>query len=331
MRPERTQRDAPAGAARTPVGGGTGRCSAPYRGTTILCGIDDASESRTAVVAAVRLAEALNARLVLAHVMPSPDAPPSGMASQRGLLRARAIEAGRRLLGEAAGELLDDTRTEALEGAQTRVDFGDPARRLATVADEIEAGMIVVGTRGRGLPKVALAGSVSQTLAAEESRPILIVPADTEIANRARRPSERGGSPIVCGVDGSDGATGAARVAAGLASSLGRGLILAHSEVAEAPTAGEAVEFGDVLDPEARPRVLMLKRASEVTGDAETELRLLSGDPAVALEELGARESAELIAVGTRGHSVIRALALGSISRALAESSSRPVLVVNDP
>jgi nucleotide-binding universal stress UspA family protein len=319
MSPEPTRRDEPA-------------APAPYRDTPILCGIDDAAESRTAVLAAVRLADALNASLVLDHVMPSPDSLPSGMANQRDLLHDRKVEAGRRLLGEVGSELLDDTRSGALQDAEARVDFGDPARRLAAVADEIGAGLIVVGARGRSLSKVALAGSVSQTLAAEQSRPVLVVPSDAEIANGARRPSERSGSTIVCGVDGSDHANRAARVAARLASSLNVRLILANAGGAGAPTSGEgAIEFDDVLAPEARPRLRLLEQARKVTGDAETELRLLDGDPAAALEELGARESAELIAVGTRGYGVLRALALGSVSRTLAESSSRPVLVVNEP
>jgi nucleotide-binding universal stress UspA family protein len=319
MRPESIRHDALAG----PVS---------HTHPPVLCGVDDGAESRTAGLVAVRLAEALSARLVLAHVMPSPDAPPSGMASQRDLLRNRAVEAGRRLLREVAGGLLGDTGSETLEGADTRVDFGDPARRLAEAAEEIEARVIVVGARGRGLVKVAVAGSVSQTLAAEQSRPVLVVPPETEIAAGLLPPAGGSRSSVVCGVDGSDGADRAARVAAGLASSLGRRLILAHAEEAEAPTSREeAAEFDDLLDSDARPRLRLLEQARKATGGAETELRLISGDPAAALEELAVRESTELIAVGTRGHGAVRALALGSVSRTLAESSSRPVLIVNEP
>jgi nucleotide-binding universal stress UspA family protein len=50
------------------------------------------------------------------------------------------------------------------------------ARTIAAVADEIEAGLIVCGQRGRGSLSSALLGSVSHALAAHTRRPVLIAP-----------------------------------------------------------------------------------------------------------------------------------------------------------
>ncbi len=49
-------------------------------------------------------------------------------------------------------------------------------RTIEEVADEIDAGLIVCGQRGRGLAKSALLGSVSHALAAHTKRPVLIAP-----------------------------------------------------------------------------------------------------------------------------------------------------------
>lgn len=58
---------------------------------------------------------------------------------------------------------------------------GSPARELAGLAAELEAAMIVVGTRDRGImPSVRefLSGSVAAQLSHRQHRPIVIVPVD---------------------------------------------------------------------------------------------------------------------------------------------------------
>ena len=50
------------------------------------------------------------------------------------------------------------------------------AKTIEDVADEIDAGLIVCGQRGRGPVTSALLGSVSHALAAHTQRPVLIAP-----------------------------------------------------------------------------------------------------------------------------------------------------------
>jgi nucleotide-binding universal stress UspA family protein len=49
-------------------------------------------------------------------------------------------------------------------------------RSIVDVADEIDAGLIVCGTRGRGGVKSLLLGSVSHTVLQQSHRPVLIAP-----------------------------------------------------------------------------------------------------------------------------------------------------------
>jgi nucleotide-binding universal stress UspA family protein len=50
------------------------------------------------------------------------------------------------------------------------------ARTIDQVAEEIDAGLVVCGQRGRGAIRSALLGSVSHALAAHAKRPVLIAP-----------------------------------------------------------------------------------------------------------------------------------------------------------
>lgn len=62
--------------------------------------------------------------------------------------------------------------------ASARVAQGNEsvATAIAQVADEIDAGLIVCGQRGRGAIGSALLGSVSHALASHTKRPLLIAP-----------------------------------------------------------------------------------------------------------------------------------------------------------
>jgi nucleotide-binding universal stress UspA family protein len=50
------------------------------------------------------------------------------------------------------------------------------AKTIDEIAEEIDAGLVVCGQRGRGAIRSALLGSVSHALAAHAKRPVLIAP-----------------------------------------------------------------------------------------------------------------------------------------------------------
>ena len=120
------------------------------------------------------------------------------------------------------------------------------------------------------------------------------------------------------------------RVAGRLATALGLRLVLVHVERDGAEIGVGEIAFESVLDAGTRARLRIVQRAAKEVPDAEVNACLASGSPIRALEEVAARESAEIIAVGNRGQSAFKALALGSVSRVLAASGHRPVLVVNE-
>jgi nucleotide-binding universal stress UspA family protein len=144
---------------------------------SIVCGVDGSADSQAALRVAVRLADRLQLRLVVTHVA-EPAYVPTATAAQLGGLPGRyalmeAVEAHE----EAAERLLEEVVAAAgLVDAEPRVGVGVPAERLADIADEEEAELVVVGSRGRGAFKAAFLGSVSTSLVGVARCPVLIVP-----------------------------------------------------------------------------------------------------------------------------------------------------------
>jgi nucleotide-binding universal stress UspA family protein len=140
---------------------------------SILCGVDGSEHARLALRHAAQLASDLGVRLVVAHVV-RPPLPAPGVGPVPRPLPTLPIDA---VL--ASGEaLLDDIlESEALVDATPRVVVGFPGDRLAALADEEAADLIVVGSRGRGAMKAAFLGSVSTDVIGVARRPVLVVPA----------------------------------------------------------------------------------------------------------------------------------------------------------
>lgn len=137
----------------------------------IVCGVDGSDEAQEALSTAAGLAVKLDCRLAMVHVCPPPEIP--GMATVSGAAeRLAELEKrdGETLLAELAAAEQLGTEVER------RVVFGSPAEALARTALSEEAGLLAVGSRGRGGMRSALFGTVSGTLAANAPCPVLVVP-----------------------------------------------------------------------------------------------------------------------------------------------------------
>jgi nucleotide-binding universal stress UspA family protein len=104
-------------------------------GGSIVCGVDGSADSQAALGVAARLAERLEARLVLAHVAEVGLVPYAAVGGMRAggiaphpmTLATGEEEAGARLLERIAAE-------HGLGDAERRVVVGFPAERLADLA-----------------------------------------------------------------------------------------------------------------------------------------------------------------------------------------------------
>jgi nucleotide-binding universal stress UspA family protein len=147
----------------------------------IVCGVDGSPDSQGALVVAAHYARELHTELIVANVVAVPDplVPAYGYAAMGRSASLRPAMADRRTKAELDGSeaLLERIVAEAgIEGAELRTMLGIPAERLAELADDEEADLIVVGSRGRGAFKAAFLGSVSNSLIGIARCPVLVVP-----------------------------------------------------------------------------------------------------------------------------------------------------------
>ena len=146
-------------------------------GGPIVCGVDGSPDSQAAAKVAAEFAGRLGSTLILAHVaepayVAYAAAYPFG-GSAGPLAMAEEAESKER----DAERLLQRVAVAAgIPDAERRVAIGAPAERLAELADQEDAELVVVGSRGQGLLKSAFLGSVSYSLVGIAGCPVLIVP-----------------------------------------------------------------------------------------------------------------------------------------------------------
>ena len=163
------------------------RSGSPQTTTRIVCGVDGSSAARDAAGVAAHLSAALDAQLVLVHVVRWRGGSPLRPLSW--VRRPELHDAHRRWATEQAEALF----TEIIDGVglptatETLVTVGDPAAKLAESASVFSAAMIVVGSRGHGSIRSAVVGSVSSDLAAAAACPVLVVAPGSGAAFQAAR------------------------------------------------------------------------------------------------------------------------------------------------
>lgn len=135
---------------------------------TIVVGLDGSENSKRAIPAAVELARQNEGRIVLAHV-------DERVAGKGGPTSIRADEPDLREEIQAEAERISGEGVET-SFEVTAVVVGGPAHAIAEIADEADADLIVVGTRGHSTVSGLLLGSVTNRLLHISKRPVLGIP-----------------------------------------------------------------------------------------------------------------------------------------------------------
>ena len=141
---------------------------------------------------------------------------------------------------------------------------------------------------------------------------------------------------IVVGVDSSPASAKALTWAAKYAEEVGRSLKILTSwdaefvSVAIAAFGGEATDTDSIESRHALAASLQSKSISDVFKDEKlpdwVSFELIEGKPTEAL--VRASEGAELLVVGTRGHSLLADIVLGSVSSYCVLHAQSPVTVI---
>ena len=145
--------------------------------TKILLATDSSEEAELALSTAIDLANSTNSQLHVVTVGPwNPD--PS-YASHEASLRWETYEQASEAIGKEVQEILDNQVRKIEEGGGTvqeaHLRRGRKDEEIVRVAEEIGAGLIVMGSRGLGGVRRALMGSVSDSVLRHAHCPVLVV------------------------------------------------------------------------------------------------------------------------------------------------------------
>ena len=291
--------------------------------TKILLATDGSKDAFLALRAAVDLSVRTGSELHVVHAwLPFPDhSHPSIAVAPDAALYEREAQ---KLLFEE----LD--KVEAAGGAASggHLERGRPAETISDLAEELEVGLVVVGSRGLGPVMRLVMGSVSEAVIDLATCPVLVL---------------RGGegawppSGVVVGDDSSPGAKGAGDLAASIAGIVGASVLLVRAVpmVRDVSEAARFVEDAAALPHQAtlgRHELFLAARARrlEEASGLRPRVRVRGGEAAssLILEAAEEGEGPPLIAVGRRGLGPLERLRLGSVSTKVLRAAMGPVLVI---
>ena len=152
--------------------------------TKILLATDGSEEAELARKTAVDEANSTNSELHVVTVGPwNPD---PAYATHEASLRWQTYEEVSGAIGKEAQQILDDqVRKIEEEGGsvqEAHLRRGRKDQEIVRLAEEIGAGLIVIGSRGRGGVRRALMGSVSDSVVRHAHCPVLVVRKEKEQA-----------------------------------------------------------------------------------------------------------------------------------------------------
>ena len=142
--------------------------------TKILLATDGSEEARRAVQAAAELSRDTGSEVHVTYVLPSPAQLRGHHLYSREVMRSiteRAEEEGRSFLEEEAEQL----RSSGGKVAETHLRAGEPDKEIVKLSEELDAGTIVIGSRGLGALKRALMGGVSESVVRHAHCPVFVI------------------------------------------------------------------------------------------------------------------------------------------------------------
>ena len=280
----------------------------------IIVGVDESPGSADAVALASRLAGVTGAALMLVNVYPYDVQPNRALNYEFETYLHEDSVALLERLSKAQG----DTSVEV-----KAVPHPSPAHGLHVLAEELDAGLIVVGSTHTGRAGRVLPGSTAERLFHGSPCPVAVAP-----KNYAHDASRELGV-VGCGYDGTPAAQRALDAAHRLAAATGARLrvIRAFKPVAIVPQRGVPMG-GAAYDESLRGQASdeLDAAIAGLQGDPQAERSFFIGDPAQILAE--SSEELGLLILGSRGYGPMHSVLVGGVAGRVVREAACPVIVL---
>lgn len=281
----------------------------------VLLATDGSPDAALASRAAADICQKTGASLHVAHAWQTLPA-----AHMRSFVRSGLKSMARERLDAEVEKL----QSAGISGIESHLLEGKAAEKVLDLAEEVDAGLLVLGSRGLGPVERLALGSVSEEVVHHATRPVLLLR-----GSDSAWPPER----VIFTDDGSDAARAAQELAASLCGGReAHGLIVrARPELPEFDAKERAYDARAADDELRRQEQSLLERAEELRAGfgGRPKVKLSVGDAAAEILEAAAQESPQstLIVAGSRGLGRIGRMRLGSVSTKLLHAAHGPILI----
>jgi nucleotide-binding universal stress UspA family protein len=295
----------------------------------IVAGYDPRTSDRAPVDFAITVARFTGARLLVASVQAGPPVIPIPATPLPAAVPSGQIDED--LVGDCTRTVEELERELGAAGVQAecrKLQSTSAARALHELAEDEEAGLLVVGSSREGAAGRILMGSTATRLVHGAPCPVAVVPRRWEA-----RPAF---STVGVAYVDSEEAREALHAAQALARRVGAKLRVL-TVVKVDPVLNPETEPGtdvrpgkDLTSVEGEERVRAERSLRDAVAglgrDVEVEVDAFVGEPAEVLIDLS--QSLDVLVCGSRGYGPIRSVMLGSVSRRVANEAHCPVIVV---
>ena len=283
----------------------------------IVVGVDGSPESDAAVRWATREAALRGEPVTLMHVVQPIIATWPVSAGHLGVAEWQE-ENARRVIDQAQADVRLAANDPEPQDVRTEVLHATPVDALVDAS--ADARMVVVGSHGRGALGRLLMGSVSKAVLENAHCPVAVIHAGS--GSTVVDPS----APILLGIDGSPASEAATAWAFDEASRRAVGLTALHawSDVGVFPIFG--MNWRDYHDEGEEVLAERLAGWQERYPDVHVTRRLVCDTPTHWLIQVA--QSAQLVVLGSHGRGGFGGIRLGSVSAAVTQSTTVPVVVV---
>ena len=287
----------------------------------VVVGFDGSPSGEDAVALALAAGRVLGVTAVVAVVHPSPAAiSPARVDAEwvadRYRLAEQIVAGARSLL--AAGPTADKVEYRIIASSSA-------AHGLHDLAEEVDASLIVVGSRSQGVTERLFAGSTANRLLSGSVRPVGVAPAG--MRDRSTVELARIGVAYIETPEAVVALDYAVRLARRTSASLRLYTVVADEAEVLPLLIGRDAERAFSVSAHEAYRAALDQAIAGIPAGIEASGEILVGDVVEVLAELDPHDI-DVLVCGSRGYGPIRRVLLGGVSSRLVQRARSPVVVV---